>query len=329
MNRLLSVLRVALGLALLYVVLSRAGSWSLGKAVLASGWVLAAILLVTPMGAAVESVRLQLLLRSQGIYLPFFRGLRLVLVAVLFGFVIPGGTGGDLMKLYYLGGDYRKQQVEIATVLLVDRAMGMFSLLLLIAGLAIFNLPFLAAHALVRGLVLAAVALLLAAVAGTGLFLSPAFRATRLFTFCVTRLPWHRFWARVADALFAFRQHRVALAGAVGVSMLGNAGLLCLYLAVAAVVMPQASRWLVCQLGLLGMMANILPVTPAGLGVGEAAFEALFKLAGFAGGAQLILAWRGSMILLCIPGCVFYLAGQRKQAPIAAAAPDASRGSMP
>jgi hypothetical protein len=63
---------------------------------------------------------------------------------------------------------------------------------------------------------------------------------------------------------------------------------------------------------LLGLVANALPITPGGLGVGEAAFEGLFRTVGYAGGAHLILAWRAGMLALCCVGCVFYILGDRK-----------------
>jgi hypothetical protein len=64
----------------------------------------------------------------------------------------------------------------------------------------------------------------------------------------------------------------------------------------------------------LGMLANALPVTPGGIGVGEAAFEQLFALAGgVAGGAMLILSWRIGMLPICLLGLIFYAFGIRSE----------------
>jgi uncharacterized membrane protein YbhN (UPF0104 family) len=74
-------------------------------------------------------------------------------------------------------------------------------------------------------------------------------------------------------------------------------------------VLPQAPVLVVCMLSLLGLFANALPITPGGLGVGESAFQALFALAGFSGGAPLLLSWRIGMAVQCLIGCAFYIRG--------------------
>jgi len=60
---------------------------------------------------------------------------------------------------------------------------------------------------------------------------------------------------------------------------------------VGAIIIPQATGLTTPVLALFGMLANALPVTPGGLGVGEAAFDRLFNLAGFTGGASMLLGW--------------------------------------
>ena len=47
-------------------------------------------------------VRWQLLLRVQGIALSWTRVFMLLLIGVFFNFIIPGGTGGDVVKIFYL-----------------------------------------------------------------------------------------------------------------------------------------------------------------------------------------------------------------------------------
>src|SRR5262249_49897137 len=82
-----------------------------------------------------------------------------------------------------------------------------------------------------------------------------------------------------------------------------------LFSAAAKVFIPNAPPLVVSLLSLLGLLANALPITPGGLGVGEAAFEGLFRSIGYTHGSQLILAWRAGMIALCGIGCALYIAG--------------------
>jgi uncharacterized membrane protein YbhN (UPF0104 family) len=64
-------------------------------------------------------------------------------------------------------------------------------------------------------------------------------------------------------------------------------------------------------LSLLGFVANSIPLTPGGIGVGEAAFSALFREAGLTGGAEAMLSWRLLMIALAPLGLLIHLRGLR------------------
>jgi len=62
----------------------------------------------------------------------------------------------------------------------------------------------------------------------------------------------------------------------------------------------------------LGYLANALPITPGGLGVGEAALESLFTLGGLQGGAETLLGWRIMMIISGLIGLVYFLKGEKR-----------------
>jgi uncharacterized membrane protein YbhN (UPF0104 family) len=66
---------------------------------------------------------------------------------------------------------------------------------------------------------------------------------------------------------------------------------------------------------LFGFFANALPVTPGGLGVGETAFDTLFRFAGATTGAELLVAWRLGMVPFCLLGWLLYVAGVRHRMP--------------
>ncbi len=63
----------------------------------------------------------------------------------------------------------------------------------------------------------------------------------------------------------------------------------------------------------LGDVANSLPLTPGGLGVGEAAYNALFRVAGLAGRADVLLCWRIWRVTVGLTGLALYLRGLRSR----------------
>jgi len=78
---------------------------------------------------------------------------------------------------------------------------------------------------------------------------------------------------------------------------------------------PQGFAWEMIILIPFENLANNLPVTPGGLGVGEAAFDALYKQAGLTGGGDSLLGWRLLRLLIGVFGLVFYLQGRRHFVP--------------
>jgi glycosyltransferase 2 family protein len=62
----------------------------------------------------------------------------------------------------------------------------------------------------------------------------------------------------------------------------------------------------------IGHLVNSLPLTPGGIGVGETAFNTLFKLTGMSGGAEALLCLRLWNVLVGSLGLVVYLLGMRR-----------------
>lgn len=310
-RKLLAALRGLLGLALFWHVGSTIPGWSFARAFFGTAWLLPALAVLLCFGVAVESIRMSILFRSQNIRFSFLRGCRLVMIGAFFSYCLPGGTGGDMMKLYYLVSENRGKGVETATVLLVDRVVALFSLLLVLLGLALLNVQVVQTHYHVAWLVTAAacgaMGLLILATAS----LSSRLRNSWLYSFVLERIPFHQYVERASNALFLFREYKGTLLRAVLLSTIGHFALVLLFVAMAAVFVPGAPPETAGLLALVGMLANALPITPGGLGVGEAAFEGLFRLCGHVGGAQLIIAWRVAMAPVGFLGFLLFLAGWR------------------
>jgi glycosyltransferase 2 family protein len=93
-------------------------------------WILIGILAY----GAVEVVagwRWEGLLRVQGIRLGRPRLLMLLLIGVFFNFFIPGGTGGDVVKIFYLLKEAPGKGAAAVLSVLVDRIVGLFALILM------------------------------------------------------------------------------------------------------------------------------------------------------------------------------------------------------
>lgn len=310
-RRLATGLRVVLGLGLLTWVLTRSGLQALAP-VLSNAWVLLVLVGLTALGATVEAERLRVLFRASGLNLTWGGAYRVVPVSNFFNFCVPGGTGGDVVKLYYLALDNRRRGVEVATILLVDRVVALAAVLLLVLVMAGANLEVVSANAVLRSLALTFAAGLASIIVVVSLAWSTWLRSTAMYGWVMNRMPLRRYVERMADAVHEFRDRKRVLATAALISLAGHLAVAATFVVVATVVIPAAPWRIVAFLSMMGMVANAIPLTPGGMGVGEAAFEHLFGIMGYAGGALLLVLWRVSMIPLATVGATLYITGHAR-----------------
>jgi uncharacterized protein (TIRG00374 family) len=310
LKKLASGLRILLGLGLLVWVVSRVGVREAVLPVLSEPWVLAILVGLPVFGASIEAERLRVLFRAAGLNLTWHGAYRVVPVSTFFNFCIPGGTGGDVVKLYYLAQDNRLRGLETATVMIVDRAIALFAVLLFVLGMMVVNRDVVLASAVLRGLGVVVIGAMLVIAAVVTLAWSKTFRSSRLYTWIMERMPGRRYVERIAVALHEFQNRKRAIAAACLLSLAGHIAVAATYVVVASVVIPAAPWAQVAFLTMMGMVANAIPLTPGGLGVGEAAFDQLFSLMGYSGGAALLLLWRLGMLPLALLGAVIYITGQ-------------------
>ena len=79
----------------------------------------------------IAGLRWRLLLRVQSIDLGWRRVFTLLMIGVFFNFFVPGGTGGDMVKIFYLLKETPRRRAHALLSVLVDRLVGLFSLIAL------------------------------------------------------------------------------------------------------------------------------------------------------------------------------------------------------
>ena len=87
-----------------------------------------------------SAYRWQLVLKPQGIEIPFSRVLAYYFLGMYFNFFLPSSIGGDVAKIYYLNKETRKLSASTASVFF-DRDIGMGGLVLIALVTAMFANP--------------------------------------------------------------------------------------------------------------------------------------------------------------------------------------------
>ena len=255
------------------------------------------------------AVRLSWLFRPPGLCLSSLNSLELVLVSSFFATFLPGAAGGDLAKLYYAAAENKGRRTEIVTVVIFDRAIGLFSILLLPLFFAPFFPQLIHAVPVLRALLIAALALALGMLLAFLLFLLYPGAATRT----ARSLSWFpsltKFVERIAGTIATYRRSPGTLLAALALSLAANLCLIAITALAILVLHPISLSMKMCLVIPLGDLANNLPFTPGGLGVGESAYNALFHAVGLEAGAEALLAWRIWRATVGLIGLVLYLRG--------------------
>jgi glycosyltransferase 2 family protein len=269
---------------------------------------LAALALIL-MDIALMALKLSWLFRPRGLHLTWTKSFQLTLIGYFFAQFLPGSAGGDLAKLFYAAKDSRGRRSEIITVSLFDRAIGMFSLLLMPLLFAPIFYRLIADTPAFR--ILLATSTILAAILLAG-FLACVFYQSfveRVAQALLGFLPWQDWRAQVIQTIASYRHNLGTVAAALGLALLANSLSLIVIVLAVVVLNPAGFYPKICLIAPLGFVANNLPFTPGGLGVGEASFNALFAVAGLTGGADVLLCWRVWTALVRLLGLAFYLRG--------------------
>ena len=83
---------------------------------------------VALVGEVANIVRWQILMRVQGMYMSWRRSIMLFFVGLFFNLFMPGYTGGDFARLYYLMREFPDKKKEAILTVVMDRLIGMASL---------------------------------------------------------------------------------------------------------------------------------------------------------------------------------------------------------
>jgi uncharacterized membrane protein YbhN (UPF0104 family) len=117
---------------------------------------------------------------------------------------------------------------------------------------------------------------------------------------------------RVLDAMAVHGKDRGTLFFAFLLSLLANLVLVVVTALGLYAVNPVSFSTRLALVAPIGHLVNSLPLTPGGIGIGETAFTALFRLTGINGGAETLLCVRLWNVLVGLLGLLVYLFGMQR-----------------
>jgi uncharacterized protein (TIRG00374 family) len=314
-----NVFKVAFAAGLIFYLVSSGGLnlCSMSKAMSHTWWFFL-ITLLTGLLVVITSFRWYLLLLAQEVKITFWKTLSLNFIGMFFNICIPGTTGGDLVKCYYVASIYPDKKTSTITTILVDRVMGLIGLLL-VGGLLVLAYPAisLGGNSLIRAFSYSILIFCIGTVASLIILLNipVSFMATYLEK--SSHLPLRNLFLNFYQTMQVYRDNQSVIYLSFLLSILNHTVIIITSIMVGRIIGAGLSWRFYGVITPMGLIASALPIAPAGLGIGEAAFEYLYKQVGSSMGGEIIALLHLIMIFWGLVGFPFYLLTKRIPAPSA------------
>lgn len=261
------------------------------------------------------SERWRFLLLTQSHKLSSTQTFKLTLIGIFFNFAVPGGVGGDLVKAFYFSKDHPESRMVAATSVLMDRVLGLYSMILMAMLAMIFDWQHVQNISTLRILWQVVLTLCFLFTVALSLIFSQKIYDRGTFKRLLERIPFSGKTIRIYESLHLYGRSLRYVISSILISMLAQTFSI-LFLVLAGTVsglgdIPWSTYFLVAP---LGFMATAIPISPAGVGVGQAAFYFLFNL--YSGnttdlGPTTITAFQVGTFVFGMVGAFFYM--QRKE----------------
>jgi uncharacterized protein (TIRG00374 family) len=165
------------------------------------GWAWLSLALFAPV-PIMAALRLVWMLKMQNVRLGLWDSIKLTYAGNFFNFALPGSTGGDLIKAYYLTR-HTHRKTEAVTTVFLDRVIGLIGLVLVAGIVLIFAWKSGEFEQLGRGLMVVVIAIAV----GAAFVLSKRLRHMIGLPALAAKLPAGEHLLRIGRTLTAMREH--------------------------------------------------------------------------------------------------------------------------
>jgi uncharacterized protein (TIRG00374 family) len=271
------------------------------------GWIFAAICCFGLVEIA-ATFRWALLLRVQGVVIPWIRLFFLYMIGMAFNPFMPGGTGGDVVKIFYLLKETPGKKTAALLATLMDRVIGMLGLMIISALVLWLRYDFLTQTETTRHLTWSLLFIVIASFSGV------------FFTFLITGFKLAHKLPRkmpMRDALIDTSVAYNAYAHAWGTSFVSlvlsflvhSGSFFMFYFCARAIGFGPAPRDFFAVIPIINTLAA-LPISVGGAGVREWLSSELFGLCAIPGNSGVVislLVWASTAVWSAIGGAVYLL----------------------
>lgn len=257
--------------------------------------------------------RWYLLNKAQHIDLPWQQTIAPTYFGVAFNNVLPGNVGGDFLRIVYLAKRFPAQKSSVVLSVMTDRVTGLFGIIISVCIGALWEIKTFEHDPTLHAILISCVII---SICGLGalfvsLLLPPTLGAERWLRERYQHKGWFAPVLSFLEAMHRYRHSKLVI-------------LKCLFLSVGIQVFMVITTLMISSMMNLpivspadlaialavAQIANLVPLTPGGLGIGEMAFAKILMLLNpgiTAAYATIFLGFRFFGIISYLPGVVIYI----------------------
>ena len=262
-------------------------------------------------------LRWTLLLRAQSLPVPLSRAFQLTFIGFFFNNIVPGLTGGDVVKAVMIARDHPGRGAAAVGAVIADRVIGILVLAFMSAGVLLFTFSRYETAGTAIFLFLGTVAAVIL------LFFSRRVRRGLRINELLRRLPGSGLLMKLEEAFLLYRERKKIILVAMGLSLVAH------FCNILAIYLMGMDLGVTRSAGLQGepliayfatvpiiLIASSIPLLPGGWGLGELMYGYFFRTVGIRNlglSVGLSVLSRASMMIWSLLGGVF-LVLHRKEA---------------
>lgn len=310
-NLLIQVLKVSFSFAIIYWLVSSGRLEFAALKSLLQPYYLIPLLTLEFFTFAFATERWRRFLHSQNIPLTFMETFKLNLIGNFFNYAMPGGVGGDLVKGYYITRKAPGAKLKAAITVFMDRLIGLFAMLVIALTMMAYRWDLVLEKTELQGILTILLAILAAFIVFWALVFSRRLHELNLLPRVLAKLPGGSRLTLLYESFVDYRHSKSVFISTFFLSLGSQLMSLCFFVVAGYGLgfseVPLSVYFFVVP---IGFMVQAIPISPAGVGVGQAAMLFLFNVALSTQsqvGSLTVTAFQIAGFLYGLIGAVFYL----------------------
>lgn len=255
----------------------------------------------------------------QEINLSFYHSILPTYVGIAFNNILPGSVGGDFIRCFYVMKKFPGKKSGAILSIMLDRVCGLMGIIVIACIVALFSLDtfrhnhnlyylyIVCASICVTGLVIFFLSMLLPEKIGLSHWLKER----------ISHWRWFQPVISILEAVRVYRKSKLIMLECLIVSVVNQLILLAVILLINSMMgLPDISPFDYMIALAIGQIANLIPLTPGGVGIGEAAFANIVLMLnpGVTGAyATVFFAFRLLITVAYLPGIVAGIFGLKSK----------------